>query len=409
MNNKFFRFSTIALTAAVMAFSVSCKDDEEDPTLSVSPSTSAVVFKANGTSDAATTFTVTTNQKEWSVNVSPATQTWLTVTETGNTFTLTAGEAGTTAPPEVTLTVTAGKATSVSIKVTQQATPLYLNVTPSDPFIVVNAAGDEAVSGSLVYTVETNNPGGFVVTASQPWINRTLTPTGFSFTADPGQPLERTATITVTVGGGVEAGGLTVTLNVTQLAKFGEITADVLKNYQAPFNIVGEEPVWWFYSEDPSTDMGAYKIADWKTNTEGGKNGNVFKGAEGSEMDYIMSMSAWDADFYPGATITNGKLYQTFDLDAGNYSVSVVIHLYSYANSFLAVAVGEDLPNIADLEEQSLNYVLVPEFYAGPGNLDFEFSMNFTLTEKSTVSLGFVANCMDNEFFIKEIALFRED
>ncbi|MDR1864675.1 MAG: hypothetical protein LBR08_03795 [Bacteroidales bacterium] len=117
--------TSLLMTAAISAAMISCKKDKDDapaPTLSISPSQSAVVFNADGTPSGNTTFTVATNQSAWDAVSS---QTWCTVTKTAAGFTVSAtANASATAPAPATVTVTAAGATPIVINVTQAGNPL---------------------------------------------------------------------------------------------------------------------------------------------------------------------------------------------------------------------------------------------------------------------------------------------
>lgn len=88
-------------------------------TLSVSPVVTQLLFNADGTSDQTTVFTVNTNESSWSVSLSPSGG-WLSASESGDTFTLTAEpNILPDAPAPVTVTVSAGGATPVVFTVIQ--------------------------------------------------------------------------------------------------------------------------------------------------------------------------------------------------------------------------------------------------------------------------------------------------
>jgi hypothetical protein len=82
--------------------------------------------------------------------------------------------------------------------------------------------------------------------------------------------------------------------------------------------------------------------------------------------------------------IINGKMYQTFDLEAGNYRFEVTIFdFYFESGKFYAVAaLGDELPNLENLN-QALTFVDMPEE-------GVTYSFTFELSAKSTVSVGFV-------------------
>jgi hypothetical protein len=117
--------TSLLMTAAISAAMISCKKDKDDapaPTLSISPSQSAVVFNADGTPDGNAVFAVATNQSAWDAVSS---QTWCKVTKNAGGFTVSAdANLTTTAPTPATVTVTATGATAIVIIVTQAGADL---------------------------------------------------------------------------------------------------------------------------------------------------------------------------------------------------------------------------------------------------------------------------------------------
>ena len=211
----------IVLLAASMVM-ISCKEDKEmDPELSVSPAATTIVFAADGksaSSGGATitpTFTVTTNQGSWDAT---SNQSWLHVTKSGNTFTLSAdANPNISAPAPATVTVTAGKATSVTISVTQEVAGHSLSVSSTED-VVFAADGESATSKGVpftpIFTVTTNVPT-WDVTSNQPWLHVEKSGNTFTLSADANPDLEAPAPATVTVTAG-EATPITIV--VTQLA-----------------------------------------------------------------------------------------------------------------------------------------------------------------------------------------------
>ncbi len=143
-----------ALYLSVLLFT-SCSDNDDNkededngggtstPTLSLSPKVTDIVFSATATEDY--TYEVTTNQTEWNVEVAPATATWCTVKKSsdGKSFSVKATQNEENVVPEkATITVTAGKAKTISFSATQdKAYSIYI-------------AGyeDDAVSSGHLYT-----------------------------------------------------------------------------------------------------------------------------------------------------------------------------------------------------------------------------------------------------------------
>ena len=135
MKKNSIKLIVITLTSAVMIFSLSCKDETENPTLSLYPPAPSVIeFAANGvnyTNDGLTPmwshFIVQTNQWSWDGPPDQNTwdaqsnKSWLTITKHYTTLVLRAAPAGPTPPEPAELTITAGNAKPIKIRVTQLA------------------------------------------------------------------------------------------------------------------------------------------------------------------------------------------------------------------------------------------------------------------------------------------------
>ena len=183
-----------------------------------------------------------------------------------------------------------------------------------------------------------------------------------------------------------------VTDDVTLFAKWGDwenITDDLLKNTVYPFDLVY-----------PSLHGGRYfKAEDWTFNVtdEVPQNGNV-----DNQRGNVMVIIASAHDGWPGQTITNGKLYQTVELEAGIYKFEVVVVESNYpddtdlAQVYLAAALGNSLPNTNDVEQQALGFCTprVGILRTDVGNTanDEMFSFEFEIAEKTNITLGAVAS-----------------
>jgi formylglycine-generating enzyme required for sulfatase activity len=140
----------LLITAAISAAMISCSKNSEPapvPTLSITPSQSAVVFNADGTPGGNATFTVATNQSAWDAVSS---QTWCKVTKTAAGFTVSAAaNTAFTAPAPATVTVTAGEATPAVIEVTQAAATGFIETGVSGvSFDMVAVAGGTFTMGA---------------------------------------------------------------------------------------------------------------------------------------------------------------------------------------------------------------------------------------------------------------------
>lgn len=187
-----------------------------------------------------------------------------------------------------------------------------------------------------------------------------------------------------------------VTDNITLFAKwiaegahFVNITDEVLKNTKAPFETEGDEEIGW-----PTSCL--FPIADWIANAEAAKGGNVHL-----DFNKYLALLTWDG--YPSESVSNGKLYQTVELEAGTYRFDV--EAFSFwgipDECYIVAALGDDLPDVVDVEDQSLGF---DRIYDG----ETTYSFTFELSEKSTVSIGFVANLGANQWmrFVK-VELFK--
>jgi formylglycine-generating enzyme required for sulfatase activity len=202
--------TSLLMIAAITAVMISCKKDDPAPTLSITPSQSAVVFKADGTPDGNAAFTVATNQSAWDAVSS---QTWCTVTKTAAGFTLSAtANASATAPAPATITVTAAGATSIVINATQAAAGATLSVSPQQTAIAF--AADGTTADNAAFTVSTNT-GAWDAVSSQTWCTVTKTAAGFTVSAAANTAFTAPAPATVTVTAGEAT---PIVINVTQAA-----------------------------------------------------------------------------------------------------------------------------------------------------------------------------------------------
>ncbi|WP_455667448.1 BACON domain-containing protein [Phocaeicola sp.] len=223
------RIYLLLVTAALAAVIAGCSKDPDKvpaPALSLSPAATAVVFSADGKTAASggtaltPTFTVTTNQTAWDVQVTPA-GSWCKAAKSGSAFTLTAeANPALTAPEPATVTVTAGNAQPVTISVTQFGADAALAISPEVETLEFSASGTKAFIGTQevapAFTVTTNLSSWDVnVTPADSWCRAAKTEdgTGFTLTADINRKTSAPGPVVVTVTAG-EADP--VTIAVTQ-------------------------------------------------------------------------------------------------------------------------------------------------------------------------------------------------
>ena len=190
-----------------------------------------------------------------------------------------------------------------------------------------------------------------------------------------------------------------------------DISDKVLKNYR---RIEWEEELGYmgFQSIEGSEvfPRDITHVADWKTNEEGRKNGNVWGEDNGRNLILFTSHDyGYDAD-----EITNGKLWQTVELEAGTYMIETWPYRTFWGEitqGYFVVSFGDEIPDVTDVENDAIDYIRVydaPDFFID-GDVDGKVkSLNFTLTEKKTVSIGYVVT-MESEVWmaIEAMKLFQ--
>jgi hypothetical protein len=164
-----------------------------------------------------------------------------------------------------------------------------------------------------------------------------------------------------------------------QIQRVGaDITSTYFKNKGNPFLAAASGGRW-------------RNIADWTVTANIRNHGGLGGWCSDSGGCLAMEMG-WDGT----AKITNGKIYQTFTLPAGNYSFEITMAKNEALDPvYIVAAEGNTLPDIADIST-SLGYTNF-------ANNKFQF----TLTQPKTVSLGFLATMTTgNQFWIvKEVIL----
>ncbi len=151
-----------------------------------------------------------------------------------------------------------------------------------------------------------------------------------------------------------------------------DVTSEYIKNSKNPIETIARSGRW---------AIPAY----WQINTAA-KNYRNADGVFFGGVDYefggpFLAMEAgWSADNM--ATITNGKIYQTVTLPIGLHSFEMDIPDCTSGGEFYTVAMkGDGIPNIENISS-SIAYIKT--------NSAGTHKLSFTLTEPTTVSLGFV-------------------
>jgi len=181
---------------------------------------------------------------------------------------------------------------------------------------------------------------------------------------------------------------------MTQESSYANYTASVLKNTKSPFSVVEEK------------FDGIYTAAHWKANFAAAINGNV-DSREDFGRNSCLCFWVWP-NVSPAQSIINGKLYQTVELEAGVYRfVAGLMGAYSNQyRAYVVAALGNGLPDEMNIQ-QALSYAALPSsdeaIQANP-----RISIEFDLTAKTVVSLGFLATLTNEDhIFIDKVELWK--
>lgn len=172
-------------------------------------------------------------------------------------------------------------------------------------------------------------------------------------------------------------------LNFTSEAE--DVSGDYLKNYKAPFTNTGKT----VNSGNSSRFLG---LKSWEQENNV-VNGSVTTGAhvDVSKERALTVTTGWDGF---ESSLTDHKIFQTVTLPAGAYVFEAYFGSYEgeASGSYLAVALGEGLPNTADINTAVAYTAMEPKSTEVTSN-----SVYFVLTEEAKVSLGIVANLSGNQ------------
>lgn len=178
----------------------------------------------------------------------------------------------------------------------------------------------------------------------------------------------------------------------------GDVSAYALKNYKQPF--AADEAFCSEAGVEQPTAANTYGNGTWYipaywTLNEAAKNrltGETTAGGLQQNAIIMQAAKGWDTSDFKA--ITNGKIYQTTTLPAGDYKLTVIFQEYFLNNKengenlFLVVNKGKDLPDIVD--GKLANSVEGMHEFTGEHKAE-TVDLSFSLSEQSEVSIGFVA------------------
>lgn len=178
--------------------------------------------------------------------------------------------------------------------------------------------------------------------------------------------------------------GITTTSDKTlnKLEPGMDVSAYALKNYIQPFVAADGAP-----TED-WTIPAAWIVNEAAKNKQ---NGETKVGGLQKNTIVMQAANGWDNPF---VSITNGKIYQTIALPAGNYKLTVTLSEYfvNGGSLFFVVNKGDDLPDINNgALADSDNVCASMNGFSGNHKGGGIFSLEFALSSQSEVSIGFVA------------------
>jgi len=159
--------------------------------------------------------------------------------------------------------------------------------------------------------------------------------------------------------------------------------------------------------DPPSTDRW-FTPAGWTTNDAAKTNAIIDTHPSWGDGHVIGISTDWGL---PINEVFNGKLYQTIDLDAGDYRFDAyLMDTYDYDQSwstdevgfmYMVANIGSDIPD-QENKDSALSYFLVPVKTDDISQL----SLNFTLSERSTVSIGFVGGSFWSRVLFSRVELW---
>ncbi|MDN5287887.1 MAG: hypothetical protein JWR38_4161 [Mucilaginibacter sp.] len=162
------------------------------------------------------------------------------------------------------------------------------------------------------------------------------------------------------------------------ITRAGDVTRYFIKNAGYPFA----------RGDNGSGKWGTPK--DWQYNSNVlNQNGNT-AGGWSTDGGGLIHFEAKD---YSGDGVNNGKVYQTFTLPPGSYALDM--ETGGYNSSFKAneiVAIGTTLPDIDNLGNP------LAIFRGDQNNMGGVHTLNFTLTQSTTVTIGWVVSTQSTTY-----------
>lgn len=145
-----------------------------------------------------------------------------------------------------------------------------------------------------------------------------------------------------------------------------DVTSQYLTNYQAPFSHTDVNVI--------TGGSGKYELTDWKVTGAVTSNGRTSKPHANTSKNTAFTMESGWSNF---PSVSNCAAYQTIELPAGAYVLSIVAQEGITSGSYLVAAEGDTIPNVDNLATDALGY-------ADQSTKE----MSFIVPQTSTVSLG---------------------
>ncbi|PWV47680.1 DUF4998 domain-containing protein [Chitinophaga sp. S165] len=163
--------------------------------------------------------------------------------------------------------------------------------------------------------------------------------------------------------------------NFAEITRAGDVTAVFIKNPGDPF----------YRSDNGNGKWGLPR--DWQVNANAMNQDNNQGGGWSTDNGGCIH---FESKNWGDAPLVNGKVFQTITLPAGTYDLDVVTAGYGGTiDANEVVATGTTLPDIDNLNGNSAVLAL---FHGDGGSIGGTHTLTFTLTQQTTVSLGWVVS-----------------